>query len=101
MAKRVPLSPDLLQKIINSPTFQAEVSSYQRKTGIEGADAQQDVAQLVYRTFFRPNGDPKNTGRMSKNPGKSLARYLEKIGLREEGAIYKVGETPKEKRGRR
>jgi len=95
MAKRVPLSPDLLQKIINSPTFQAEVSSYQRKTGIEGAQAQHDVSQLIYKTFYQPSGEAKNFQRMSKSPTGPRAKFLVRIGLREEGETANVGSTPR------
>jgi len=73
-------SPELYEKIINSPSFQSEVSSYQRKTGLGLEQARRDVAKLVYHTFFNRDGTPKNFHRMSKSPTGPRALFLYAIG---------------------
>jgi len=100
MARRVPLSAELYGKILNAPTFQVENFSNAQKTGKDAGDTPRETAELVYRTFYRADATPKDTRRMSKEPGRPLARFLERIGLREEGAKYKVGESPKRRRKR-
>lgn len=97
MAK-VELTDALFRDIINASQNQAEVSAYIQKTGKEPLEAQREVAQLVANTFYNPDGSKKNYERMDKRAGKPLAKFLEKVGLREEGATYPVGGTPKRRK---
>jgi hypothetical protein len=90
-----PLTGDLLHNIINSPEFGTLNMSYANKTGQEPGRTQREVAQQVANTFYREDGTPKNSNKMSKKAGSPLAKFLEKMGVRPEGAKYPVGATPK------
>jgi hypothetical protein len=98
MARRQALSADLESKIINHPAFQKEVSSYAAKTGKEGIEAQNQVRDLVYRTFYRPDGTAKQFSRMTDRHDGPRGRFLKRIGLKAEDDTTPVGQTPRRKR---
>ncbi len=95
MARRVPLNAELYAEIVKHPKFQRENLAYAIKTGKDPGDTPRETANLAYKTFYRPDGSPKQYRRMSREPASPLAKYLERIGVREEGSPYRVGETPK------
>lgn len=82
------------QELKGDKNFNRMAAKEGKNTGRKAEEIKKSAEfQKRYReTFFRPDGSKKE--RLSKKAGGPLARFLEDMGLRYEGADWDIGDTP-------